>query len=131
MKVGLRAGISSGEFGQHRGLPGTVIVTTTLNELDQAAHAINDESLPMPPPARTGGGSVLPKRDLIRMAANSIHYLAVFEDHTNRPLYLGRAKRVASADQRIICYARDRGCTRPGRQTSPARCASRCATPTG
>ena len=67
----------------------------------------------MPPPARTGGGSALPMRDLIRMAADSIHYLAVFEDHTNRPLYLGRTKRVASADQRIICYARDRGCTRP------------------
>ncbi|GFG55720.1 hypothetical protein MAGR_71610 [Mycolicibacterium agri] len=76
-------------------------------------HAVNDSSIPMPPPARTGGGSALPMRDLIRMAADSIHYLAVFDDHTNRPLYLGRTKRVASADQRIICYARDRGCTRP------------------
>ncbi len=113
VKLGLRAGISSGEFGQHRGLPVTVIVTTTLNELNQAAHAINDPTIAMPPPARTGGGGSLPMRDLIRMAANSIHYLAVFEDHTNRPLYLGRTKRVASADQRIICYARDRGCTRP------------------
>ncbi len=113
VKLGLRAGISSGEFGQHRGLPVTVIATTTLSELNQAAHAINDESIPMPPPARTGGGSALPMRDLIRMAANSIHYLAVFDDHTNRPLYLGRTKRVATADQRIICYARDRGCTRP------------------
>ncbi len=68
----------------------------------------------MPPPARTGGGSAMPMRDLIRLAANSIHYLAVFEDHTNRPLYLGRTKRIATADQRIICYARDRGCTCPG-----------------
>jgi len=38
----------------------------------------------------------------------------VFDDHTGRPLYLGRTKRIATADQRIICYARDRGCTRPG-----------------
>ena len=113
VKLGLRAGISSGEYGQHRGLAVTVIVSTTLNELNQAAHAINDPAIPMPPPARTGGGSSLPMRDLIRMSANSIHYLAVFEDHTNRPIYLGRTKRVASADQRIICYARDRGCTRP------------------
>ena len=113
VKLGLRAGISSGEFGQHRGLPVTVIVTTTLRELNQAAHAVNDATIPMPPPAHTGGGSALPMRDLIRMAADSIHYLAVFQDHTNRPLYLGRTKRVASADQRIICYARDRGCTRP------------------
>jgi len=113
LKLGLKAGIASGVFGQHRGLPVTVIVTTTLSELNQAAHAVNDKSIPMPPPARTGGGSALPMRDLIRMAADSIHYLAVFEDHTNRPLYLGRTKRIASADQRIICYARDRGCTRP------------------
>ena len=52
-------------------------------------------------------------RDLIRMASDAIPYLAVFDDHTQRPLYLGRAKRVASADQRLICYARDRGCTHP------------------
>ena len=51
--------------------------------------------------------------DLIRMAAKGIHYLAVFDDHTARPLYLGRQKRIATADQRLICYARDRGCTRP------------------
>ena len=113
VKLGMRAAISSGEFGQHRGLPVTVIATTTLSELNQAAHAIDNPNIPMPSPARTGGGSTLPMRDLIRMAANAIHYLAVFEDHSNRPLYLGRSKRVATADQRIICYARDRGCTRP------------------
>ena len=114
VKLGMRAGISSGAFGQHRGLPVTVIATTTLAELDRAAHAINDPTITMPPTARTGGGSAIPMRDLLRMAANAIHYLAVFEDHSNRPLYLGRTKRIASADQRIICYARDRGCTRPG-----------------
>jgi hypothetical protein len=110
----MRAGISSGVFGQHRGLPVTVIASTTLAELDRAAHAINDRTIPMPRPARTGGGSAIPMRDLLRMAANAIHYLVVFEDHSDRPLYLGRTKRIASADQRIICYARDRGCTRPG-----------------
>jgi hypothetical protein len=114
VKLGMKAAIASGEFGQHRGMPVTVIVTTTLNDLNQAAHAVSNPAIPMPPPASTGGGSAIPMRDLIRMAADSIHYLAVFEDHTNRPLYLGRSKRVASADQRIICYARDRGCTRPG-----------------
>ncbi len=122
VKLGLKAGIASGQFGQHRGLPVTVIVTTTLSELNQAAHAVNDATIPMPPPARTGGGSALPMRDLIRMAADSIHYLSVFEDHTNRPLYLGRTKRVASADQRIICYARDRGCTRPNCTESGYHC---------
>ena len=66
----------------------------------------------MPSPARTGG-NCLPMRDLIRMAADGIHYLAVFEDHSDRPIYLGRQKRLATADQRIICYSRDGGCTRP------------------
>jgi Domain of unknown function (DUF222) len=47
------------------------------------------------------------------MATDAIHYLAIFDDHTERPLYLGRQKRLATTDQRIICYARDGGCTRP------------------
>ena len=53
-------------------------------------------------------------RDVIRMASESVHYLAVFDDHSERPLYLGRSRRLATADQRIICHARDRGCTKPG-----------------
>jgi hypothetical protein len=113
IKLGLKAGVASGELGAHRGTPVTVIVTTTLAELNQAADAANDPTVPMPAGARTGGGSRLPMRDLIRMASDAIPYLAVFDDHTQRPLYLGRAKRVASADQRLICYARDRGCTHP------------------
>ncbi|OBF14280.1 HNH nuclease [Mycobacterium sp. ACS4054] len=113
LKWGLETAVSSGRLGTHRGHPVTVIVTTTLAELDRAAHAVADSSVPMPPPARTGGDSRLPMPDLIRMAAKGIHYLAVFDEHTGRPLYLGRQKRLATADQRLICYARDRGCTRP------------------
>ena len=114
IKLALKAGIASGELGRHRGHAVTVVVRTTLAELDQAAHAVADPRIPMPGPARTGGDTALPMRDLIRMAADAIHYLAVFEDHSDRPLYLGRQKRIATADQRIICYARDGGCTRPG-----------------
>jgi Domain of unknown function (DUF222) len=113
IKLGLKAGIASGELGSHRGIPVTVIARTTLAELNQAAHAVTDSDIPMPTPARTGGDTALPMRDLIRMAADGIHYLAVFEDHSDRPLYLGRQKRLATADQRIICYSRDGGCTRP------------------
>ena len=100
-------------MGQHRGHPVTVIARTTLAELNQAAHAVTNPDIPMPPPARTGGDTALPMRDLIRMAADAIHYLAVFDNHTERPIYLGRQARIATADQRIICYARDGGCTRP------------------
>jgi hypothetical protein len=122
LKLGLETAIASGGLGVHRGHPVTVVVTTTLAELNRAADAAVDASVPMPAPARTGGGSRLPMRDLIRMAAKAIHYLAVFDDHTERPLYLGRQKRVATVDQRLICYARDRGCTRPNCLESGYRC---------
>jgi hypothetical protein len=110
---GLRAGLESGTLGTHRGIPVTVIATTTVADLNQAARAAVDPTVPMPAPARTGGGSSLPMRDLIRMAAISIHYLAVFAGHSDRPLYLARSRRIASLDQRIVCHGRDKGCTRP------------------
>jgi hypothetical protein len=113
VKLGLKTALASGGLGTHRGHPVTVIATTTLAELNQAAHAVTNPDVPMPPPALTGAGSVLPMRDLIKMAADAIHYLAVFDQHTGRPIYLGRQNRIATADQRIICYARDRGCTHP------------------
>lgn len=111
IKLGLKTALASDAMGSHRGHPVTVIVRTTLAELDQAAHAVADPNIPMPPPARTGGDTALPMRDLIRMARDAIHYLAVFDNHTERPLYLGRQVRIATTDQRIICYARDGGCT--------------------
>ena len=48
------------------------------------------------------------------MASHAHHYLAVFNRHTEVPLYLGRTRRCASPGQRIVLYAKDRGCTRPG-----------------
>ena len=48
-------------------------------------------------------------RDLIRMAADAIHYLAVFDDHSERPRIWVARNGIATADQRIICYARDGG----------------------
>ncbi|WP_308192991.1 HNH endonuclease signature motif containing protein [Mycobacterium sp. PSTR-4-N] len=98
-----RMALTSGELGSHNGLPVTVIVSTTLQELEKSAGA-----------AVTGGGSLLPMGDLIRMAAHAHHYLAVFDQHTNKPLYLGRTKRLASAAQRIVLHSSARGCTRPG-----------------
>ena len=94
--------LASGELGKHRGLPVTVIVSTTLRELQSAAGQ-----------AVTAGGTLVPMSDVIRMAAHSYHYLAIFND-AGRPLYLGRSKRLASADQRIVLHAKDRGCSHPG-----------------
>ncbi|CAN3128069.1 HNH endonuclease signature motif containing protein [Mycobacterium sp. smrl_JER01] len=103
LKALLRRNLESGALGTHNGLPVTVIVSTTLQELEKRAGV-----------AVTGGGSLLPMSDLIRLAADAHHYLYVFDGHTGRSLYLGRAKRLANAAQRIVLHARDRGCTRPG-----------------
>ena len=71
------------------------------------------------PQAKTGhgvtaGGTLLPIPDVIPMAAHACHYLALFDGATGRALWLGRTKRLASADQRIVLHTKQRGCTRPG-----------------
>jgi hypothetical protein len=98
-----RSVLSSGELGQHNGLPCTVVVSTTLQELESGAGY-----------AVTGGGTLLPMSDVIRFAAHAHHYLYIFDKHTNEPLYLARSKRIASPGQRIVLHAQDRGCTFPG-----------------
>lgn len=121
---GLRTALSSGDLGTHRGVPVTVVARTTRAELEQSYRAVIDPRVPMPKPARTGSGAWLPMRDLLNMlaASTSQHYLAVFEDHSDRPLYLGRSRRIASMDQRMWCYARDGGCTFPDCTVAGDRC---------
>jgi len=46
------------------------------------------------------------------LPANARHYLVIF-DH-GKPLALYHTKRLASPGQRIVLYAKDRGCTAPG-----------------
>lgn len=90
----LRSQLGNPALGRHNGLPVTIIATTTVEQLSTAAgHAV------------TAGGTLLPMKDLIRMAAHAYHYLCVFDRHTERALYLGRTKRIASADQRIVLHA--------------------------
>jgi hypothetical protein len=98
-----RSVLASGELGQHNGLPATIIVSTTLQDLQSAAGV-----------AVTAGGSLLPMRDVIRLASQSHHYLVIYDKHTREPLYCGRAKRFAAPGQRIVLHALERGCTRPG-----------------
>ncbi len=103
LKTCCRGLIASGELGQHNGLPVTIIVSTTLRELESGAgHAV------------TAGGTLLPMSDVIRMASHAFHYLVVFEDHREVPMYLGRARRTASVGQRIALCAKYRGCSFPG-----------------
>jgi len=62
----------------------------------------------------TAGGTLLPMRDVIRLAAQAHHYLVIYDKHHPEKLYCGRAKRFATPGQRIVLHALERGCTRPG-----------------
>ncbi len=50
--------------------------------------------------------------EVIRLAQHAHHYLAIFDK--GRALALYHTKRIASPAQRIVLYAKDRGCTAPG-----------------
>jgi Domain of unknown function (DUF222)/HNH endonuclease len=101
LNAGLRALLASGDLGQHNGLPTSIIVTTTLSDLEAAAgHGL------------TGGGTMVPMSDVIRLGRHAHHYLAIFDKGNAVGLY--HTKRLASPGQRIVLHAKDRGCTKPG-----------------
>ena len=95
-----RNALLSGELGQHNGLPASVVVTTTLKELEAGTGK-----------ALTGGGTLLPMSDVIRLAGHAHHYLAIFDN--GKALALYHTKRLASPAQRIMLHAKDRGCSFP------------------
>ena len=118
LKAVLRDTLASKRLGQHNGLPVTVVVSTTLAELEAGAGI-----------AVTGAGTRMPMRDLIRLAEHAHHYLIVYRHHTAEPLYMGRTKRLATKAQRLLLYNRDRGCTRPGCTQAACRCQAHHANP--
>jgi hypothetical protein len=97
-----RIALMSGGLGQLNGLPVSVIIRTTLQDLESRAGV-----------GVTGGGTLMPIADVIRMAAHANHYLAVFDKATGSALNLFRGRRTASPAQRIMLIARDGGCTKP------------------
>lgn len=109
LNAALRALLASGDLGQHNGLPVSIIVSTTLGELEAAAGR-----------GLTGGGSVLPMSDVIRLARHARHYLAIFDN--GKALALYHTKRLASPAQRIVLYGKDRGCSAPGCTTPGYYC---------
>lgn len=95
----------------HRGLPVTLVLTTTVADLAARAGL-----------ALTTGGTTLPIPDLLTLAANHPDDLDTWlclTDLHDRPLHLGRSRRTASTDQRLALFATDHGCTFPG-CTAPA-----------
>ena len=116
LNAALRAVLASGKLGQHNGLPASIIVSTTLKDLESAAGK-----------ALTGGGSLLPMNEVIRLARHAHHYLALFDQGKAIGLY--HSKRLASSGQRIVLYAKDRGCTRPGCDVPGYQCEVHHITP--
>jgi hypothetical protein len=98
-----RSVLESGELGQHNGLPTSIIIRTTLQDLESRAGV-----------GVSGGGTVIPIADVIKLAARSNQYLAVFDKATGSALDLFRARRVASPTQRLMLIGREGGCTKPG-----------------
>ncbi|CKP97240.1 REP13E12 repeat-containing protein [Mycobacterium tuberculosis] len=106
--AGLRALIASGKLGQHNGLPVSIVVTTTLTDLQTGAGK-----------GFTGGGTLLPMADVIRMTSHAHHYSpasgrypqAIFDHGT--PLALYHTKRLASPAQRIMLFANDPAAPNP------------------
>lgn len=95
-----RALLASGDLGQHNGLPAAIIVSTTLADLETGTGK-----------AHTGGGTWLPMRDVIAMASHAHHYLRIYDGA--KELALFHTKRLASPGQRIVLYAKERGCSHP------------------
>jgi hypothetical protein len=97
-----RIALMSGDLGQLNGLPVSVIIRTTLQDLESRAGI-----------GVTGGGTKVPITDVIRMGAHAYHHLAVFDRASGQALALFRTKRIATPAQRIMLIARDGGCTKP------------------
>jgi Domain of unknown function (DUF222) len=97
-----RNALESGELGQHNGLPTSIIIRTTLQDLESRAGV-----------GVTGGGTIMPISDVVRLAGHANHWLAVFDRSTGQALDLFRTRRIASPAQRIMLIARDGGCTKP------------------
>jgi len=97
-----RNALESGQLGQHNGLPTSIIIRTTLHDLESRAGV-----------GTTGGGSLIPITDVIRMAGHAHHWLAIFDKATGQALDLFRARRTASPAQRIMLIAHHGGCTKP------------------
>jgi hypothetical protein len=112
MHVLLVSAMKEGVLGKtHRGLPVALIIKTFLQDLLAGAGY-----------ATTASGSTIPIPDLLSALGdiedpNDVQqFLAVFSDAIDLPLYLGRARRLASTEQRIASFSRTGGevCSFPG-----------------
>jgi hypothetical protein len=99
------------DLGQLNGLPVSIIIRTTLADLESRAGA-----------AVTGGGTVLTMTDLERLGGHAAYHLCVFDGATGSALNHFRGKRVATPAQRIMLIAKYGGCTKPDCTVGPYGC---------
>ena len=102
----LTAVVDGGALGKsHRGLPTQVVIRVDEKDLRAGAGM-----------ATTASGSLLPLKDAVELAGAAQQHLAVFAEHSAVPLYLGRARRLASLGQRLASFASPGGehCSAPG-----------------
>ncbi|MGB3485444.1 MAG: DUF222 domain-containing protein [Mycobacterium sp.] len=91
------------------GLPANIVIVVDLKDLEKGVGQ-----------GITAGGTLIPIPDLLRMAAHSRPWLALFDDH-GVPLHLGRSRRTATQAQRLMLLAKHHGCTMPGCRASGYR----------
>ncbi|GAA5042885.1 HNH endonuclease signature motif containing protein [Nocardia callitridis] len=101
-----------GDWGSHRGVPVSTILTVSVADVERAAGV-----------ATTATGGTVPMREALELAQNSQPFLAVF-DHAGAPLHFGLAKRFATREQRMALIAAVRGCSRPGCDAPASLCAA-------
>ncbi|QIS11761.1 HNH endonuclease signature motif containing protein [Nocardia arthritidis] len=99
------------ELGEHRGLPVSMIMTVSVEDLERKTGV-----------ATTATGGTIPISEALRLAEHADPYLLVFDKH-GLPLHFARKRRLASASQRLALTAALRGCTRPGCDAPASMCA--------
>ena len=90
--AGIRGLLASGKLGQHNGLPVSIVVTTTLKDLEAATGE-----------ALTGGGTLVPMSDVIRGHLQQRQSPGALPHQTSG---------LASTTNHVV--QQDRGCTKPG-----------------
>ena len=107
--IGRRA-LRTGELPDCGGTPATVLITITLDELESRAGV-----------ATTAHGGLISVPEALRLAGEAEIIPVVLTD-TGGVLGYGRARRVATAQQRLALAARDGGCSFPSCDRPAAWC---------
>lgn len=97
-----RLALRAGELPRTGGIPATVLITLTADQLRSGQGL-----------AETSTGQLLPVADALRLA-DQADLAMLFTDAAGQPLNLHRSRRLASTSQTLALIGRDKGCTFPG-----------------